>query len=430
MKVKELLEQRAKIIADARGVFQKAEDEKREPTTEEREGFDKMMAEAETLKGDITRMTTLEKEEREAVEAAGQHVELRLAADAAGGDGGTETPERFELRKSVTGEERHIVLSGSLATSEYGEAYREYLFQGTQEKRALQADSDTAGGYLSPLQFMASLIRKIDDLVFVRQLANVLAPLTNADSLGVPSLDADPADAEWTGEISTAPEDSTMSFGGRELKPHLAAKLLKISMKLIRSSAIPVDALVRDRLAYKMAITQEKAFLTGIGVLQPLGLFTANANGISTGRDVSTGNDATAPTFDGLKEAQYSVKAGYRQRASWIWHRDGIKLLSKLKDGEGRYIWVPSVQRDKPDLLLNSPFYESEYAPNTFTASQYVGIYGDMSQYWIVDALTLTIQVLMELYARTNQIGYIARSETDGMPVLEEAFARVKLAAS
>jgi HK97 family phage major capsid protein len=52
---------------------------------------------------------------------------------------------------------------------------------------------------------------------------------------------------------------------------------------------------------------------------------------------------------------------------------------------------------------------------------------GDFSQYWIVDALTMTIQVLLELYAATNQNGYISRFESDGMPVLEEAFARVKL---
>jgi hypothetical protein len=35
---------------------------------------------------------------------------------------------------------------------------------------------------------------------------------------------------------------------------------------------------------------------------------------------------------------------------------------------------------------------------------------------------------LNELYAETNQIGYIARKEGDGMPVLKNAFARVQLA--
>ena len=38
------------------------------------------------------------------------------------------------------------------------------------------------------------------------------------------------------------------------------------------------------------------------------------------------------------------------------------------------------------------------------------------------------VQRLVELYAETNQTGFIGRVETDGMPVLAEAFARVKLA--
>jgi hypothetical protein len=38
------------------------------------------------------------------------------------------------------------------------------------------------------------------------------------------------------------------------------------------------------------------------------------------------------------------------------------------------------------------------------------------------------VQRLNELYAETNQVGFIGRLETDGMPVLEEAFVRVTLA--
>jgi HK97 family phage major capsid protein len=72
----------------------------------------------------------------------------------------------------------------------------------------------------------------------------------------------------------------------------------------------------------------------------------------------------------------------------------------------------------------------SEYAPNTFTASQYVGILGDFSYVWIADSLQMEMQRLEELFASTNQVGLIGRLESDGMPVLSEAFVRVKLAAS
>jgi HK97 family phage major capsid protein len=73
------------------------------------------------------------------------------------------------------------------------------------------------------------------------------------------------------------------------------------------------------------------------------------------------------------------------------------------------------------------PVNMSEYAPSTMTSALYVGILGDFSQYWIADALDMQIQRLVELYAETNQTGFIGRMESDGMPVLEEAFVRVKL---
>jgi HK97 family phage major capsid protein len=57
-----------------------------------------------------------------------------------------------------------------------------------------------------------------------------------------------------------------------------------------------------------------------------------------------------------------------------------------------------------------------------------VGILGVFDYYWIADALNMDIQVVTELYAATNQNGYILRKETDGMPVLGEAFRRVTLA--
>ena len=208
----------------------------------------------------------------------------------------------------------------------------------------------------------------------------------------------------------------------------LTAKLIKISKTLLRRSTIGAEQIVRDRLAYKFATVMENTFLNGSGSNQPLGVFTASANGISTGQDVSTGNTTTAMTFDGLQEARFNLKTQHRKNSSWIFHRDGVKQLATIKDGDGRYIWQPSVVLDQPDTLFTRPINESEFSPNTFTTGLYVGILADWRFYWIADALNITIQRLEELHALTNETGFILRAELDGMPVLEEAFARVKLA--
>lgn len=427
----ELRQKRAKQIADARALLERADSEKRDLTQEEQNSWNAMMAEAEKLKAKIDteeRMMTAEAD-------LGDPITASTRPNPDGRDHGERIEFRSRSMRNADQEDpdwrsnpewRRILRTGAAS---YRAGFRSFL-RGQQinaEVRALQADLDTQGGYLmAPIQMVDRIIQAVDDAVFIRRLASVFA-VPNADSLGVPTLDTDPADADWTSELATGGEDSSMAIGKRELKPHPLAKRIKISRKLIMKVPNAEDLTVQ-RLAYKFGITQEKGFLTGSGAGQPLGVFTASGNGISTGRDVSTGNTSTSIGFDGLISAKYALKSQYWPRAQWLFHRDAVSQIAKLKDTTNQYLWQPSVQMGQPDRLLNAPVNTSEYAPNTFTTGLYVGMYADFSNYWIADSMAMEVQRLLELYAETNQIGLIGRLDTDGAPVLEEAFVRVKLA--
>ena len=411
MKLKELMEKRAKAITDARALLDRAEKEGRDLIDEESRQYDALIEAAGTLKDQIEQERQQRELEREIAAADGDNPENRGNEDGTG-----ETRDRATLAYDGF---RGYLRNGPEGASRDPAA--------TQEFRALSTGVDTQGGYLVvPQRFVDDLIKEIDDLVFVRQWATIQL-VEGADSLGAPSLDSDPEDAEWTGELSTGSDDDEMKFGKRELHPHPVTKRIKISNQLLRRSNRPAETLVRERLAYKLSITMEKAYLLGHGANQPLGVFTASDDGISTARDVSTDNTATAITFDGLQNAKFALKAGYRRRARWLFHRDAVKQVSKIKDGESRYIWQESHREGEPDRLLGIPYFESEFVPNTFTTGQYVGILGDFTYYWIADDRQEQIQRLVELYAESNQIGFILRAAGDAMPVLESAFARVKL---
>jgi HK97 family phage major capsid protein len=409
--LKEIRNQRGKAIADARAILDKVDGEKRAITEDESKQYESLIAESQRLKDTIAREERQQELDREAAELA-----LR--------------DEKKEYRK----EDRKIEKSVSpLASDEYRNAFLKFCVAGPaalngDEARALSAGTSTQGGYLlMPEQMVDGILKGVDDAVFIRQKATKFR-VPAATSLGVPTMTADAADADWTTELATGSEDSTLAFGKRALYPQKPiAKRIKISNELLQR--LPgIEAFVRSRLEYKFAITHEKAFMTGSGAGQPLGLFTASNSGISTGRDVSTGNTITYPTFDGLTEAKYTLKGQYWNRADWMFHRDCLKVLAKIKDGDGQYIWRESVRAGEPDTLLGRPVQMSEYVPNTMTTQLYVGILGDFSYYWIADALDMTIQRLVELYAETNQTGLIGRMSSDGMPVLEEAFVRIKLA--
>lgn len=334
---------------------------------------------------------------------------------------------------------------------EYRDAFLRYCLNGERavyhamEKRAVQADVDYTGGFLvMPQQFVQTLIKACDNLLWIRKLATKFQ-VQSAQSLGAPTLDTDPDDSDWTSELATGNEDSSFAFGKRELIPYPLAKRLKVSNKLLRMAAVsstftvfnseeagkgtgPIENFLISRLAYKNAVPQEKAFMTGDGVNKPLGLFVNSTRGISSSRDVATGS-ATNFTADGLIASKYNQKQQYHKTSKWLFSRTAIKLIRQLKDSESRYIWMPGITDTQPDKLLDAEVMMSEYCPSTFTDQSYVGMYGDFSFYWIVDSLEYMIQKLVELYAEANQTGFISRCEVDGMPVLEEAFTRLKCSA-
>jgi len=389
MNESELLVRKATLVTTARDLLARTEAEKREFRGAESASWNAVMADVEKIDQQL------------------HNVRMQEAIERSVGS----SPSRFD-------------------ESAQAQAWRAYLRgapAGSPKLRALQVDSDPAGGfYTAPQLWVADLIKAIDDAVWIRQWATKTS-VPFAQSLGLPYLSAEPADADWTTELGTGDEDTAMTFGKRELFPHPLAKRIKVSNKLLRITPL-TDALVLERLAYKFAVTGEKAYMTGSGSGQPLGVFVASDDGIPTSRDVSTGNTETSIQTDGLKEAKYTLKAGYLPRAKWIFHRDAVKQIAKLQDDEGHYLWQPSVQVGQPDMLEGVPVFVSEYAPSTFTTGQYVGLIGDFSYYRIADALDFIMQRLLELYALTSQTGFIGRMESDGMPALAEAFARVTLA--
>lgn len=472
-RIKDLHDERRKTLADARAMLDTAEKEKRSMSAEEQKRWDDSMRAVDELKDRVDKLEKMsqaededDEEREEGDEEDAEKGKVGKGKKAEDEREETDDEEEDEEARSSSwkqrakraakrgrrmtgaqkpGEQRAINLfrlpnEGAQAFAdrqrrskpEYLVAARRWMCGGmsavmaSAERRAIQADSDIVGGYLvMPQQFVAELIKFVDNLVFVRGLATKHT-VANAQSLGAPSLDTDIADSDWTSELATGNEDTSMATGKRELFPHPLAKRIKVSNKLLALSVMQPEQLVKKRMGYKFGVTEEKAYMTGTGAQQPLGVFVASSMGIDTSRDVTCGT-TTAFTADGLIDVKYNLKAQYQAVAEWILHRQSVQQIRKLKDGVGQYIWQAGLQ-GTPDTLLDCPVNMSEYAPNTYTTGQYVAMLGDWSFYWIADSINFELQRLVELYAETNQTGFIGRRETDGMPVLAEAFSRGKFA--
>lgn len=430
---KDILEKRdqlGKLWEAQKALNDKVLAEKREYTAEENAEYEKREADLARLDEEINAHVTREQRSAE-IAARGEKVKeatsrgIRPEVRSASNKTDTEMVpsklrSRWDADVAAAWERR--------ANPAYEAAFRSYLScadartMNPDEQRALSVGTANAGGYTVPTQeFVAELLKAVDDATPTLQLARTF-DVPQAQSLGVPTLQADPADGDWTSEIATGSEDSTMAFGLRELRPNPIAKLLKVSKKLMRASPLGMENIVRDRLAYKIAIPLNKGVLTGSGASQPLGIFTASASGISTGRDVTV-STTSALDADKLITAKYTLRAGYMP--TWILHRTTLAAIRKLKATTGDYVWMPGLTQGAPSILLDHPVQLDENAPSfSTTGGSYVAVLGDMSFYWVARALNFEIQRLDELYAASNQVGFIVRAELDGMPVIEDAFVR------
>jgi HK97 family phage major capsid protein len=181
-----------------------------------------------------------------------------------------------------------------------------------------------------------------------------------------------------------------------------------------------LQAYIASEFARRIGTKEEEAFLIGDGVSKPTGLFNTAENGVTTaGANI---------TFDDVMDLYHSLRSPYRKKAVWLLNDTTVKALRKLKDGNGNYIWQPSVQIGQPDMILNRPYYTSSFVPD-LTAGNKVMAFGDFSYYWIADRQGRSFKRLNELYAANGQVGFLASQRVDGKLILPEAVKTMTLKA-
>lgn len=408
---KKLLEQKAKLLAEARSLIENAEKESRGLSAEEKAQNEKIFSDLHSINDTLALNADLEKQERSFNEVAEERAWIASTDKKTSGD---EDEKKAAFNKFLR----------------YGESVLNSV-----ERRALSVGSDADGGYtVAPVDFQAKLIEQVKNTTFMRDLVDVLV-MAKAKKLQLPKLNASPSDADWTTEVAAVSEDTAMQFGLFELDPNIATKLAKISNSLLRDSSIDIEALIVEQLGYKFGVTLEKGMLTGTGTTAPLGVFVASANGISTARDLTlpTGNATditTASAADTFVRAKFQLKEGYLNGSSWIMNKATLEKVAVLKDAQGRYLLQEGLSAGSSDTIRGYPVRLSEYAPSTYAANAYVAVFGNFKYYKATMVQPFGIQRLVELYAGTNQTGFIGRMEADGKPALEEAFVRIKMSAT
>ena len=302
------------------------------------------------------------------------------------------------------------------ASNEYKEDFGRHLRGKKPIHNVLSESVDADGGYLVPEEFEKDIVRGIDETNIIRSIAKVI---TTANDRKIP-IAVGHSVATWTAE-NAAYTESNPTFGQKQIDAFKLTDLVRVSIELLQDAAFDIEGYIIKEFSYAFGVAEEQAFCVGAGVNQPTGIFTADGGEIGV-----TAGSATAVTIDDVINLVYSLKAPYRKNAKFLMNEATISLIRKLKDGNGNYLWQPSVQAGQPDKILGYDVFTTPFAP-TIAGGALAIAFGDFSNYWIGDRGGRTVQRLNELYATNGQVGYVATERVDGKVILPEAIKLLKM---
>ncbi len=308
------------------------------------------------------------------------------------------------------------------ATEEYSGAFWNMIRnRGDQMavRNALSVGEDTEGGFTVPDEFERKLIQALEENNIFRQLATVIR--TNSGTRKIPIAN-DTMEAQWIDEGEEIPETNT-KFGQTTLSAYKLGTMIKISNELLHDSAFDLASYIAARFGVCMGNAEERAFFTGDGDKKPLGIL-ADVGGAELG---VTAAEEEIVTFDEIFDLYYSLKSPYRRSAQFVCNETLLLQLMKLKDKNDNYIWKPSLDIAKPDTILGRPIRTSSFMPG-IAKGEKVLLFGDLKNYWVADRQNRTFRRLNELYARTDQVGFLTTQRVDGRLILPESVKVLKMA--
>lgn len=313
------------------------------------------------------------------------------------------------------------------ATVEYNEAFWN-MMRGNNSfevRDALSVGVDQNGGFTVPDEFERQLVQALEENNIFRSLAKTIH--TNSGTRTIP-IATDSGSASWI-EEGAAIQESDMSFAQETLSAYKLGCMIKVSNELLNDSAFDIAAHIAQRFGVRFGNAEEDAFINGTGPSANPQTTPSQPTGILTSLTPSAGNttdNAQTVHLDNIYKLYYSLKSPYRRKAAFLCNETLLLQLMLLKDKNDNYIWKPGLEVGKPDTILGRPIYTSGYMPaitgnTTQDKNKKVLLFGDFSYYWIADRQNRTLKRLNELYAVTDQVGFIGTQRVDGKLILPEA---------
>ena len=268
------------------------------------------------------------------------------------------------------------------------------------------------GGYTVQTEIVTSVLNSLKAFGGMRAVADTIQT-AQGNPMSFPTSDGTNEVGEIIGENVTATSQDP-SFGTLPLNVYkFSSKIIAIPFELLQDSAIDVEAFINARIVTRLGRIGNQVFTTGTGTGQPTGIVTASA----IGRAGASGQTVSV-TYDDLVELQHSVDPAYRENGKFMMHDSTVKYIRKLKDSNGRPLWVPDfdggITGGQGGTLVGSTVQLNQQMP-VMAANAKSILFGDFSLYKIRDVMAMNLfRFTDSVYASKGQVGFLAWMRSGG----------------
>jgi HK97 family phage major capsid protein len=344
--IRQQAEARAKAWEEAKALLDSAAAEKRDLSAEENQTYDRIMADLdqrslvmETMKAQA------EREERAAEAMQGFEAQVKPAVAVPAID------EAELIRSLARGE------------------IRSHSF----EKRDVTKGSTGAPVPTSFYDQVIMLARHVGPMLETSTILNT----AGGENLQIPSLSAY-STGTVTSEAGTIGESDPTFNAFKTLGAYKYSFLTQISREMVEDAGVDILGFLATQTGNALGYAVNGALTTGTGTVQPTGIVTAAGSGITGGTGVSG-----AFTADNIIDLVYSVDTAGRTLpgTGFQMNAQAISAVRKLKDGQGQYLFTPSLSAESRDLLLGYPIFENPAMASPATSAKSV-IFGNLPSYF------------------------------------------------
>ncbi|MDR0953636.1 MAG: phage major capsid protein, partial [Elusimicrobiota bacterium] len=217
---------------------------------------------------------------------------------------------------------------------------------------------NTGGGYLVPTEFSAQVIRLMNDVSPIMQIANIL-PMSSWKRQ-IPKQMTN-LQVGWVAENGIK-GITNPTFGQLEQTAKVLATVIKCTDELIRDSAINLTQFLSELVAEAMALEIERVALTGSQSAGDPFNGILNTSGVKKVETIGSNVN-----FDDIANLIFSLNESQARNGVIVLSRAGLSKLMKLKDGNGNYIWSPP-SLGNPATIWNTPYVVSSQISNDITS--------------------------------------------------------------